>query len=88
MQEAKFVVVWSNGDVSLADNNKISRMYDLSDCDAMDEVAGVYAPDEYCRLVPLTLGKVSKSGGAGAVRGYSYLFAGKRRAGTVHWTDH
>jgi hypothetical protein len=89
MQKEQFVVVFNDNSVAIRDNREISRMYDLSDCDYMDDVAGVYALNESRDLVKVRLGKLIDDRDPGTIAyGRSQLFAGSRPVGMVHWTDH
>ena len=87
-----FVIAWKGGSISLADNTKISRMYDLSDCDYMDGVKAVYAVDEYGELVKIRVGPQERDEDPASenavIYAYSPVYAGKRRVGTIAWSDH
>lgn len=88
-----FVVVWDNGHMAIKNHAEVSHMYDLSDCDYMDGVAGVYAVNEKNELVKVTLGKLERDAdydpeGSTMVYAYTAIFAGSRRVGSVAWTDH
>lgn len=96
MELAKeFIVVWKNGTLGALNGRQVSHMYDLSDCDQMDEVAAVYAVNEDNELVKVVLGDLTRDGdydpdsrSGSIVYAYSAIMAGTKRVGTVHWTDH
>lgn len=88
-----FVIVWENAKITHHTGSQISNMYDLSDCDRMDGVVGVYAVNENNELVKVKLGPLERDpeydpDSPGIVYAQSPLFAGTRIAGWVHWTDH
>lgn len=87
-----FVVVYDNGAVSVKTNDEVSHMYDLSDCDYMEGVAGVYAVNESNELVKVRLGALTRHDSdldnSTIVYASSDILAGSRRVGSVAWTDH
>lgn len=88
---ASFVVTWADGHVSVKSEKDVSRMYDLADCDAMEDVTGVYALNQDGELVRITLGTMKADAGFPEetfIYGYTPLYAGERLAGYVSWTDH
>lgn len=88
-----FVVVYENGVIAGKTHQEISRMYDLSDCIDPSEtgVVGVYAADENNQLVKVIIGNLIRETDAderSIIYAHSEILAGKRRAGTIHWSDH
>jgi hypothetical protein len=71
---------------------EVSNMYDLSDCDYMDDVVGVYAVDENNELVKVRLGETRRDSDPESENSLYYasspVFAGQRQVGTINWTDH
>lgn len=92
-QPTDFVVVYDNGTMAAKSNREVSHMYDLSDCDSMEGVAGVYSLNEKNELVKVRLGKLTRDTdydpeGSSIVFAYSDILADARRVGTVAWTAH
>lgn len=93
MPDSKFVIVYDDGHVRAVNEGVISNMYDMADCDAMEEVREVYACDENGRLVPVQVGPQERhdgwvEAGSGIYYATARIKAGKRTVGFVHFTDH
>lgn len=88
----KFVIVYNDGTIRAVTENIVSRMYDLADCDYMDNVRAVYALDEHAQLVPVTVHEQRKyddfDANSQVYFASSKITAGKRIVGFVHWSDH
>lgn len=88
----KFVVVYNDDTVRAVTENIVSKMYDMADCDYMDNVRAVYGIDETGKLVPVTMGEQKRYDNYSSDEGIYYanapLKAGKRTVGFVHFSDH
>ena len=49
--------------MSGANNNRVSKMFDLADCGYMEGVAGIYAVNENNELVPVEHGDYERDNG-------------------------
>lgn len=85
-----FVVVWDDGSITTANNRAVSNMYDMADCDHMDGVKSIHATDENCELVKIDVGpqRRDNSDFDSIYFATAPIMAGKRRVGTIHFTDH
>jgi len=87
----KFVVVYDDDTVRAVTESIVSKMYDLADCDYMDEVREVYGVDESGKLVPIRIGPQKRDKMATEESVYfasAPIYAGKRTVGFVHYSDH
>lgn len=90
----EFILVWEHGILSTMDEGQISRMYDMADCDTMESIVGVYAVNEENKLVEVVVGTLQRYQADTDPNdylfyyGYSAIYAGSRRVGTIHYTDH
>lgn len=88
----EFILVWKHGILSTMDEGQFSRMYDMADCDTMDNVIGVYAVNEENKLVEIKVGALQRYEDdldeSPFYYGVSAVYAGSRRVGTIHYTDH
>lgn len=88
----KFVVVFDDKTIALASETRVSNMFDLADCDSMDQVAGIYAADENANLVKVTVGPQTPNPDreyeSQLYYGRAPIMAGKRLVGFVHLTNH
>lgn len=95
-----FIVIWEptcgleSGDaftVTSLSERAISDMYDRADCDYMDGVHDVLALDENAKLVPVEIGPQERINSDAEFPLYyatAPIMAGKRRVGTVRYSDH
>lgn len=87
----KFVIVYDDDTIRAATENIISKMYDLADCDYMDNVRDIYSVDESGKLVPVEVGAQNRhayDGMDGIYYANAPIKAGKRTVGFVHYSDH
>lgn len=87
-----FVIVYDDKSVKTASEATVSRMFDLADCDAMDGVAGIYAVDDACNLVRVTVGPQTRDGNWDSEETIYFasapVKAGKRLIGYIHYSNH
>ena len=85
-----FVVMWEDGTFTTASGKRVSDMYDMADCDAMEGVKSVHAVDENGELVKVVIGPQRRDNSDFDSVHYATapIMAGSRRVGTVHFTDH
>ena len=84
-----FVIVLDDNTIALATERRVSNMFDLADCDAMDHVTGVYAVDEKGDLVKVHLGPQTRTNDWDAFYyARAPIMAGTRQVGFIHLTDH
>lgn len=89
--EPQFLILYQDGSMSLKNGPEVSRMYDLADCGHMDDVKDVLAVDEDGDLASVTVEArrwANTDEEYPFYYAYSDILAGKRRVGTVAWTDH
>jgi hypothetical protein len=87
----QFLVTWDDGHLSLHDAQWVSELYDFADCDGLEGVKSVQALDENQLLVPIRLGEQRRDNSWSEFLVYYAtvpIFAGQRRVGTVHLSDH
>jgi len=86
----KFVIVYDDDTIRAATENIISKMYDLADCDYMDNVRDIYSVDESGKLVPVEVGTQHRDAydAGGVYYASAPIKAGKRTVGFVHYSDH
>ena len=88
----KFVIVFNDDTVAAVPESRVSNMYDMADCDAMDNVRAVYAVDESGKLVPIRIGPQNRLGYVDSEYSLYYanapIYAGKKTVGFIHLTDH
>lgn len=87
----KFVVVYNDDTLRAATESMVSKMFDLADCNAMEEVRAVYGIDATGKLVPVTVGPIVRERHTAddtIYYGSSPIKAGYRVVGYVHHSDH
>lgn len=86
-----FVVLWHDGNVTTTNNSWVSEAYDMADCDYMEGVKQIFAVNEKCELVPITVGE-SHPINQDQEEPFRYasapIMAGERQVGCVTLTDH
>lgn len=87
----QFRVTWDDGTISLHDAAWVSDAYDLADVGQHEGIKDIQALDENQQLVPIRLGEQRRDNSDQEFPVYYAtvpIFAGKRRVGTIHLSDH
>jgi hypothetical protein len=91
-----FVIVWEDTDgdwnLSLASAGEVSDLYDMADCNSMENVKDILAVDpDSLKLVPVRIGSQTPIN-TDQENPFRYasspLLAGNKQVGTITWTDH
>lgn len=86
-----FVLLYEDGVIAHTDEQTISRMYDLADCDAMEGIKAVFSVDQTGNLIAIRIGK-SKKINQDQEYPFRYaqspVYAGMRIVGYITHTDH
>jgi hypothetical protein len=86
-----FVVVRDNGAITVETEHWVSEIYDMADCDYHEGIKVILALNEDGNLVPVEIGKPKPINTDEEYPFYyarAPIMAGKRRAGSVTYTDH
>lgn len=91
MSENLFVILYEDGTVTSVNGTQVSNVFDMADCDSMEGVNSIYAANENNELVQISVGEFERDNDAeeyAVVYGYSPIYAGSKRVGTIHHSDH
>lgn len=86
-----YIVVYLNGSVSAKTAQEISHMIDLSDCDACDGVAGIWAVNNNNNLVKIRIGTLTPydyTEPDSIIYAAAPVYAGTRVVSYIHYSDH